>query len=225
MHEYKSFEVCLPFVRLALDTYGLDGALLLMGGMALNICVCGMLFRPPDFYVRRHVVNQKKQRAILQERTKLHDLSDGEANGRNSFDNSTDGAGRGQDCADGIGAITTHARQQSSNAYDEVISTTHDSGNNECMMGDRSRDDDDQQASDIDVTPTTNLLAPGDKENQSSRVTSKTTSTGGRKLDRVWHMLINPVVLLYALSAAVSNRLVSLLVNKYNYYINKHTNT
>ena len=221
MYEYNSFEVCLPFVRLALDTYGLDGALLLMGGMTLNICVCGMLFRPPDFYFRRHVLNQKKQRAMLQGTTKLHESDDGDANGRNSFD----GAGRSQDCADGIGAITTHTTQQSGNAHDEVISKIHDVDNNECMTGDRSPDDDDQQSSDIDVTPTTSLIAPGDEENQSSRVTSKKTTTSERKLDRVWHMLINPVVLLYAVSAGVSNRLVGLLVNKYNYYINKHTNT
>ena len=205
MYEYKSFEVYLPFVRLALDTYGLDGALLLMGGMTLNICVCGMLFRPPEFYFRRYVVNQNKQRAILQERTKLHELDDEDANGRKSFD----GAGRSEDCADGIGAITK----------------IHDIDNNECMMGDRSRDDDDQQVSVIDVNPTTSLITPGDEENQSSRVTSKKTTTGEKKFDRVWHMLVNPVVLLYAVLAGVSNRLVSLLVNKYNYYINKHTNT
>ena len=50
-----------PVMVYTLNTYGLDGTLLLMGGMALNICVSGMLFRPPDFYVRRHVLMERRR--------------------------------------------------------------------------------------------------------------------------------------------------------------------
>ncbi|KAK2174644.1 hypothetical protein NP493_784g01005 [Ridgeia piscesae] len=33
-----------------------------MGGMALNVCVCGMLFRPPSFYMRRHRLKMERRR-------------------------------------------------------------------------------------------------------------------------------------------------------------------
>ena len=33
-----------------LDYFGLEGTLLIMGGIGLNIGVCGMLFQPAKFY-------------------------------------------------------------------------------------------------------------------------------------------------------------------------------
>ena len=45
-----------------LDTYGLEGTLLIMGGIALNICVSGMLFRPAKFYLKRYYLKMERQR-------------------------------------------------------------------------------------------------------------------------------------------------------------------
>ena len=53
-----------PLMLYALDTYGLEGTLLIMGGIALNICVCGMLFRPANFYLRRHSLNMERQLSL-----------------------------------------------------------------------------------------------------------------------------------------------------------------
>ena len=53
-----------PLMLYALDTYGLEGTLLIMGGIALNICVCGMLFRPANFYLRRHCLKMEKQLSL-----------------------------------------------------------------------------------------------------------------------------------------------------------------
>ena len=50
-----------PLILFALNNYGLEGTLLIMGGLALNLCVCGMLFRPPKFYLRRHCLNMQRQ--------------------------------------------------------------------------------------------------------------------------------------------------------------------
>ena len=49
-----------------LNTYGIQGTLLIMGGMALNICVAGMLFRPPAFYMRRYVLKMERRRRTEQ---------------------------------------------------------------------------------------------------------------------------------------------------------------
>ena len=51
-----------PVMVYTLNTYGLQGTLLIMGGMALNICVSGMLFRPPAFYMRRYVLKMERRR-------------------------------------------------------------------------------------------------------------------------------------------------------------------
>ena len=50
-----------PLMLYTLDTYGLEGTLLIMGGIALNIGVCGMLFRPAKFYLRRHCLKLERQ--------------------------------------------------------------------------------------------------------------------------------------------------------------------
>ncbi|KAI0207984.1 Monocarboxylate transporter 12 [Lamellibrachia satsuma] len=53
-----------PLMVYTLDTYGLEGTLLIMGGITLNLCVCGMLFRPAKFYMRRHCLKLERQRRI-----------------------------------------------------------------------------------------------------------------------------------------------------------------
>ena len=53
-----------PLMLYALDTYGLEGTLLIMGGIALNICVCGMLFRPAKFYLRRYCLKMERQLSL-----------------------------------------------------------------------------------------------------------------------------------------------------------------
>ena len=50
-----------PLILYAMDTYGLEGTLLIVGGIALNICVCGMLLRPAKFYLRRHCLKMEIQ--------------------------------------------------------------------------------------------------------------------------------------------------------------------
>ena len=50
-----------PLILFALNNYGLEGTLLIMGGLALNLCICGMLFRPANFYLRRHCLNMQRQ--------------------------------------------------------------------------------------------------------------------------------------------------------------------
>ena len=55
-----------PIMVYTLNTYGLQGTLLIMGGMALNICVSGMLFRPPAFYTRRYVLTMERRRRTEQ---------------------------------------------------------------------------------------------------------------------------------------------------------------
>lgn len=39
-----------PIIRLLLDSYGLRGALAVIGGILLNLCVAGALMRPVTFY-------------------------------------------------------------------------------------------------------------------------------------------------------------------------------
>ena len=53
-----------PLMLYALDTYGLEGTLLIMAGIALNIGVCGMLFRPAKFYVRRYYLKMDRQLSV-----------------------------------------------------------------------------------------------------------------------------------------------------------------
>ncbi|KAI0221208.1 Monocarboxylate transporter 14 [Lamellibrachia satsuma] len=53
-----------PLMVYTLDTYGLEGTLLIMGGITLNLCVSGMLFRPAEFYMRRYCLKLEKRRRI-----------------------------------------------------------------------------------------------------------------------------------------------------------------
>ncbi|KAI0220546.1 hypothetical protein LSAT2_027961 [Lamellibrachia satsuma] len=39
-----------PLIQYCLDSYGLQGTLLIMGGVMFHISAAGMLFRPPEFY-------------------------------------------------------------------------------------------------------------------------------------------------------------------------------
>ncbi|KAK2181718.1 hypothetical protein NP493_385g03031 [Ridgeia piscesae] len=67
-------------IRFSLDTYGLNGALLLMAGMSLNICVCGMLFRPPQFYMQRYMRRQNRKKTAAKETEKINKLAVDDAN-------------------------------------------------------------------------------------------------------------------------------------------------
>lgn len=49
-----------PLMRLMLDHYGLGGALLVMAGLMLNICVCGALLRPLSSYVPKNLPQETK---------------------------------------------------------------------------------------------------------------------------------------------------------------------
>ena len=42
-----------PLIRYLLQEFGLDGTLLVLGGLMLNVCVCGLLLRPTSFYTVR----------------------------------------------------------------------------------------------------------------------------------------------------------------------------
>ena len=53
-----------PLMMYTLDTYGLEGTLLIMAGIALNICVVAMLFRPAEFYLKRYRLKLARQRRI-----------------------------------------------------------------------------------------------------------------------------------------------------------------
>ncbi len=41
-----------PVIRLCLDVFGFKGALLILSGLMLHVCVSAFLLRPPQFYVR-----------------------------------------------------------------------------------------------------------------------------------------------------------------------------
>ena len=53
-----------PLMMYTLDTYGLEGTLLIMAGIAMNICVAAMLFRPAKFYLKRYCLKMARQRRI-----------------------------------------------------------------------------------------------------------------------------------------------------------------
>ena len=53
-----------PLMVYALEIYGLEGTLLIMGGITVNLCVSGMLFRPAEFYMRRYCLKLEKRRRI-----------------------------------------------------------------------------------------------------------------------------------------------------------------
>ena len=49
-----------PLIEYCLDSYGLSGALLIMGGVMFHMCAIGMLFRSPDFYQLQSDVSLSK---------------------------------------------------------------------------------------------------------------------------------------------------------------------
>ena len=50
-----------PLVSLSLNRYGLNGTFLIMAGVTLNVCACGMLFRPATFYMSRYRLKRARQ--------------------------------------------------------------------------------------------------------------------------------------------------------------------
>ena len=55
-----------PLMIYAIDNYGLEGTLLIMGGISLNICVSAMLFRPAKFYMRRYSLKMERRHRNLE---------------------------------------------------------------------------------------------------------------------------------------------------------------
>lgn len=56
-----------PLMRVLLDNYGLRGTMLILSGLMLNVCVCGALLRPLDFYTKIHLRRLERQRAAQQD--------------------------------------------------------------------------------------------------------------------------------------------------------------
>ncbi|XP_061194280.1 monocarboxylate transporter 12-like isoform X2 [Saccostrea echinata] len=54
-----------PVIRILLDNYGLKGALVIIGGLLLNLCVAGALMRPVAFYKERISGNKVNSKDIL----------------------------------------------------------------------------------------------------------------------------------------------------------------
>ena len=61
-----------PILQFLLDTYTLNGTLLLIGGLYFNVIVCGLLYRPTTFYTER----RKKSKDVA-ERYKLFEEKNG----------------------------------------------------------------------------------------------------------------------------------------------------
>ena len=53
-----------PLMVYAQENYGLEGTLLIMAGVTLNLCVSGMLFRPAAFYMQRYRLRLARKRRI-----------------------------------------------------------------------------------------------------------------------------------------------------------------
>ncbi|CAH1782265.1 unnamed protein product, partial [Owenia fusiformis] len=41
-------------MRFFLDVYSVEGTMIVLGGVVLNVCICGMLLRPTEFYTKQH---------------------------------------------------------------------------------------------------------------------------------------------------------------------------
>ena len=61
-----------PIFRLLLDTYGLQGTLLVMASLSLNVCVAGALLRPVSAYNKK-TAKQKDRKALQGEGTETED--------------------------------------------------------------------------------------------------------------------------------------------------------
>ena len=48
----------------AQERYGLEGTLIIMGAITLNLCVAGMLFRPAQFYLKHYSLKMERKRRI-----------------------------------------------------------------------------------------------------------------------------------------------------------------
>ncbi|KAK3763574.1 hypothetical protein RRG08_056998 [Elysia crispata] len=48
-------------LQLLLEAYSLDGAFLILGGVCLNSCICGLLMRPTTFEIKRHLEKKKTE--------------------------------------------------------------------------------------------------------------------------------------------------------------------
>ena len=48
----------------AKERYGLEGTLIIMGAITLNLCVAGMLFRPAEFYIKHYCLKMERKRRI-----------------------------------------------------------------------------------------------------------------------------------------------------------------
>ena len=62
-----------PILRLLLDTYGLKGALLIMAGISLHVCVAAALMRPTSAYRRK----AKKEPSIIYKKYNVGKHNDG----------------------------------------------------------------------------------------------------------------------------------------------------
>ena len=48
----------------AQERYGLEGTLIIMGAITLNLCVAGMLFRPAQFYIKHYCLKMERKRRM-----------------------------------------------------------------------------------------------------------------------------------------------------------------
>ena len=55
-----------PFLQLLVDHYSWRGALLVLGGLQLNLCVCGMLLRPLEPPQRRRPSREEEEGLALE---------------------------------------------------------------------------------------------------------------------------------------------------------------
>ena len=112
-----------PLMVYTLNTYGLEGTLLIMGGMALNICESGMLFRPPAFYMRRYVLKMEKRRRAEQpsgHRTndKIVDVATRICASPTAVEDICEDAISIQSCPPGAQLFDIHSSQRNGNEYE-----------------------------------------------------------------------------------------------------------
>ena len=130
--------------RFSLDTYGLNGALLLMAGMSLNICVCGMLFRPPQFYMQRYMRRQNRKKTAAKETEKINKLAVDDANKPETDANISSNQDAGANPVDSTDALqevqlSDYLETEDAKNKQKVLSTPHVAGgNSKCVVADKS---------------------------------------------------------------------------------------
>ncbi|XP_023024407.2 monocarboxylate transporter 9 [Leptinotarsa decemlineata] len=67
--------VFAPLTNLLIHEFGWRGTTLILGGLFLNMCVCGMLMRDPDWIVEQNKVNSKHSKSSKSSKTSLVSLS------------------------------------------------------------------------------------------------------------------------------------------------------